>query len=1072
MFNSASPKTQVATRREFPPWKRRQKSEEVTIICCLDRPEVDCVVAVYADPAVKGPANRVGMIHAISPLPQSNFIKLPNYMSSAPLSCLYTSRDIENDWFWNNLHSLDGDLAPFLMELLQIRLESIAGDSKIRKRLLQGMKLLNKLHGALPPSIVVHDVTREGTHPITGGGFADIWKGRRNGQPVCLKVLRIFTSSSDRKKLFKDLSNEVLIWKQLHHRHILPLYGVNMELFQPSYCIVSPWMSNGDIGSYLDKSAATDSTFERKVKLITEIAEGLSYLHELDPPVIHGDIKGSNVLISEDFHCRLADFGLSAIETQTQSYNVTNSAQNRGSIRWLAPELMNPNSVHTTLGCSKTRDIYAFGCTVVEILTGKPPFPEYKMELHVMIQVLSGTRPPRPAECTDELWDLIERCWDESLSQRPGAGWILNILRNCSLDLGSWEEVVEVGSEGEAKIPASSLQLSSMNALFSIPSTQDPPREDQNWASPDSWACVPAAESVSPVKDATLASDSPQPVPKADVDEDYVLIRKRTVSTSISVKESGRARSIPIQTSEQNPGGAASADQSAMQTQKQKGTFNSCAPSHIPPPISPQTPTLTSLVSKHNIREGYATIASPSCPASAFSLLSNGGASLRGSILINPGLPSTSQSGSLINHGRVHDSLDGVVRRPRGPRGPSASSFTRRDSRIMPNPTWSKPTSPVPVQSSLTIPKSFDPRSLPALRPGSTTGKSSKKLGLIIPAPNHSNFESYAGPSGFTPMSSQAPEEICIRPAAAPSHANDSLSHIIEEFNTDLRLEEAKRKDGAFFSKEWNDDAFKEISLLSGAVHKVQEKKTDRIMACKMIALPIRQHEDELSTIHSANHPNIILMYGAYASPSPSSRPVKLLMEFCEGGSLEAIGKCPKEKGAVLEETVAGRIAEGVLQGLDYLHSMRMTHRDIKPSNILLTRQGVVKLCDIAVSGELIESFAGISTDTSLYMSPERISGHEYNICSDVWSAGISLLELVQQRFPFPNDVPPIETMMYITSQDPPTLQDSGNQQWSDEMKDFIRQTLIHDAISRPYPRDMLKHTWIVGSMMQVVRYG
>jgi mitogen-activated protein kinase kinase len=101
---------------------------------------------------------------------------------------------------------------------------------------------------------------------------------------------------------------------------------------------------------------------------------------------------------------------------------------------------------------------------------------------------------------------------------------------------------------------------------------------------------------------------------------------------------------------------------------------------------------------------------------------------------------------------------------------------------------------------------------------------------------------------------------------------------------------------------------------------------------------------------------------------------------------LEAVGKRIKERGARVGEKVAGRLAEGVrttaasmssviltlsqiLQGLAYLYSKKLIHRDIKPSNILLSREGVVKLCDFGVSGELIGSVAGTFTGTSLYMA-------------------------------------------------------------------------------------------------------
>jgi len=202
---------------------------------------------------------------------------------------------------------------------------------------------------------------------------------------------------------------------------------------------------------------------------------------------------------------------------------------------------------------------------------------------------------------------------------------------------------------------------------------------------------------------------------------------------------------------------------------------------------------------------------------------------------------------------------------------------------------------------------------------------------------------------------------------------------------------------------------------------------------------------------------------------SPSSSEVKILMEYCEGHSLDAVGRQMKEHGAVVGEKIYGRLAEGILQGLNYLHSKKTIHRDIKPQNVLLSREGVVKLCDFGVSGELVNSYAGTFTGTSIYMAPERISGADYTIRSDVWSTGITLLELVQNRNPFPSDLPPIELMMYITSGDPPRLEDENGRYWSDEMKDFIRQTLNVDAQVRSTPKDMLQHVWITTVMRQEV---
>ena len=111
-------------------------------------------------------------------------------------------------------------------------------------------------------------------------------------------------------------------------------------------------------------------------------------------------------------------------------------------------------------------------------------------------------------------------------------------------------------------------------------------------------------------------------------------------------------------------------------------------------------------------------------------------------------------------------------------------------------------------------------------------------------------------------------------------------------------------------------------------------------------------------------------------------------MEFAEGGSLETVSKKVRQANRRIGEPIVAKLAEGTLKGLEYLHGRKIIHRgrlsyhikcckqtlmthliDIKPSNILLTREGVVKLCDFGVSGVLVNSMAGTFTGTSWYMS-------------------------------------------------------------------------------------------------------
>lgn len=99
---------------------------------------------------------------------------------------------------------------------------------------------------------------------------------------------------------------------------------------------------------------------------------------------------------------------------------------------------------------------------------------------------------------------------------------------------------------------------------------------------------------------------------------------------------------------------------------------------------------------------------------------------------------------------------------------------------------------------------------------------------------------------------------------------------------------------------------------------------------------------------------------------------------------------------------VLGKIAEAILGGLKYLYlAHRIMHRDIKPSNVLVNSKGQIKLCDFGVSSELENSVADTFVGTGTYMAPERIQGSPYTVKSDVWSVGLTLMELAIGKFPF-----------------------------------------------------------------------
>lgn len=259
-----------------------------------------------------------------------------------------------------------------------------------------------------------------------------------------------------------------------------------------------------------------------------------------------------------------------------------------------------------------------------------------------------------------------------------------------------------------------------------------------------------------------------------------------------------------------------------------------------------------------------------------------------------------------------------------------------------------------------------------------------------------------------------------------------------------------------------------------GAVTRCKLKDGKTVFALKIITTDPnpdvkKQIVRELNFNKDCASNHICRYYGAFMDKSTGT--ISISMEFCEGGSLDSIYKEVKKLGGRTGEKVLGKVADGVLNGLTYLHSRKIIHRDIKPSNILLCRSGQVKLCDFGVSGEFgTKGDANTFIGTSYYMAPERITGQSYTITSDVWSLGVTLLEVAQHRFPFPADgteMQPraglIDLLTYIVRQPIPKLKDEPENgiRWSDNFKYFIECCLEKEPPRRATPWRMQEHPWV-----------
>ncbi|KAJ3559726.1 hypothetical protein NP233_g11194 [Leucocoprinus birnbaumii] len=220
-------------------------------------------------------------------------------------------------------------------------------------------------------------------------------------------------------------AGELALWAHISHRNILPLYGVYLsDEAVERICIVSPWMEYGDLLQYL--KAFPESP---RIPLILDIIHGLRYLHSVD--IIHGDLKASNVLISSEKHAMLADFGVSHI---MMTMGTTTTRGFTGTANWTAPELLLEEEEETEPMATKESDIWSFACTCYEALTGQMPFFHIKKVVHLIRALMRGVRPlrgPLPAECDavkENLWTLMEKCWNYDPNERPDAEGIEQMI--------------------------------------------------------------------------------------------------------------------------------------------------------------------------------------------------------------------------------------------------------------------------------------------------------------------------------------------------------------------------------------------------------------------------------------------------------------------------------------------------------------------------------------------------------------------------------------------------------------------------------------------------------------------
>uniref|UniRef100_A0A672GIY0 non-specific serine/threonine protein kinase n=1 Tax=Salarias fasciatus TaxID=181472 RepID=A0A672GIY0_SALFA len=247
-----------------------------------------------------------------------------------------------------------------------------------------------------------------------------------------------------------------------------------------------------------------------------------------------------------------------------------------------------------------------------------------------------------------------------------------------------------------------------------------------------------------------------------------------------------------------------------------------------------------------------------------------------------------------------------------------------------------------------------------------------------------------------------------------------------------------------------------------GKVYKARNKDTGVLAAAKVIETKCEEElEDymvEIDILAKCDHRYIVKLLDAFYHDNK----LWIMIEFCPGGAVDAT-MLELDRG--LTEPQIKVVCRQMLEALVYLHSMKIIHRDLKAGNILLMLDGDIKLADFGVSAKNTktlqrrDSFIG----TPYWMAPEVVmcetmKDAPYDYKADIWSLGITLIELAQIEPPH-HELNPMRVLLKIAKSEPPTLEQQHK--WSLEFKDFLKKVLDKNPESRPTAAQLLAHPFV-----------
>ncbi|CAN8311244.1 unnamed protein product [Cochlearia groenlandica] len=277
---------------------------------------------------------------------------------------------------------------------------------------------------------IIKNTDLEDLHELGSGTFGTVYYGKWRGTDVAIKRIKnscFSGGSSEQARQTKDFWREARILANLHHPNVVAFYGVVPDGPGATMATVTEYMVNGSLRHVLQRK---DRPLDRRKRLMITLdaAFGMEYLHMKN--IVHFDLKCDNLLVNlrdpQRPICKVGDFGLSRIKRNTLV-----SGGVRGTLPWMAPELLNGSSNRV----SEKVDVFSFGITMWEILTGEEPYANLHCGAIIGGIVNDTLRPSIPERCEAEWKKLMEQCWSFDPRVRPSFTEIVARLRSMTVAL-------------------------------------------------------------------------------------------------------------------------------------------------------------------------------------------------------------------------------------------------------------------------------------------------------------------------------------------------------------------------------------------------------------------------------------------------------------------------------------------------------------------------------------------------------------------------------------------------------------------------------------------------------------